>query len=71
MKWLVRFDDVYLMRLSEDHEPIPEWGPREEACVFEEPHSAHLAKQAAKDFHGKHTEIVVVRVRKRRERAKP
>ena len=62
----VRFDDVYLVTLGDDHEPRPEWGTRDEACEFPSSVEAHEAKRLAKEFEGKRAAIVVVRVRPRR-----
>lgn len=61
----VRFDDVYLITLGNDHEPCPEWGPRDEACMFPSADEAHEAKRLAKEYEGNRANIVVVRVKPR------
>lgn len=62
MRRFIRFEDVYLVTFGEEHEAIPEWGTRDEACEFTSSKEAHEAKRIAKEYHGKRSDIVVVRV---------
>jgi hypothetical protein len=56
----VRFEDVYLIGFGDEHEAIPTWGPRGEACDFPTSEEAREAVRIAKEYEGKRADICVV-----------